>query len=697
MTRRKSGDFVVSDVNQQFSDAVARHQAGENAVAERLYRAVLAEAPNHSPALCNLGTLLVKSDRLDDAAHCYHLALAAEPGYPDAHFNLGNLYRRQEKNREAIDQYAACLKGNPQHVSAGFNLGLSLVGIGDLKAAKQCFGQVVKLEPTFADAWGRLGDVHLRSGESDAAIAAFQKYCDLKPNDDRGLNNLGLALANQGRHNDAIEILQKLIKRMPDYAEAHNTLGVTLEAIGRKDDALFHYDAAVKAKADFADAWSNRGINLLESGRADEAVDSLHKSVELRPNVPAVYSNLLLALNYSSRFTPEQVANEHRKWGDLFAPEPPPPPRPADPSPDRVIKIGYVSADFRQHTVAAFIEALLSKHDRSRFHVTAYPNVGRGDEVTERLKKLADAWRPISGFSDDQMAQMIRTDRIDILVDLGGHTAGNRMLAFARRPAPLQLTLFGYPNTTGIEAFDYRVTDLVSDPPEMTDEWNVERPMRLPGLAWVYNPPQAPAVGPLPSSSKKGFTFGCLNNAATISDDCLTAWSGVLAAVPGSKLVLLAGQSNAGAKRLSDRFTKAGILRDRVELVFRLPRDQYYSAYHGFDLALDPFPYNGGVTTCDALWMGVPVLTVEGNTYASRQGLAVLASLGLPGFIARSPGELADLAKSWSNRRPELAGIRSELRGMMQKSTVCDVAGYVKGFESALIRAWRERLELLVG
>ena len=407
----------------------------------------------------------------------------------------------------------------------------------------------------------------------------------------------------------------------------------------------------------------------------------------------AVHSNLLLAMNYPSRFTPAEVAAEHKKWAAAFAGEPPAPPRPADPNPNRLLKIGYVSADYRTHTVAGFIEVLLSKHDRTKFHVTAYPSVGRGDETTERLKKLADAWRPIMGVSDDQAARMIESDRIDVLVDLGGHTAGNRMLAFARRPAPLQLTLFGYPNTTGLSAIDYRVTDSISDPPEATDRHDAEQHLRLPGLAWVYQPPtNAPAVTPLPSSGKKGFTFGCLNNVAKISDDCLVAWAAVLAAVPGSKLVLLAGQSNAGAKRLADRFKSAGILRDRVELVFRLPRDQYFSAYQSFDLALDPFPYNGGITTCDAMWMGVPVLTVAGNSYASRQGLAVLATLGLPGFIARTPAELAELAKSWSHRRPELAGIRAELRGLMKKSAVCDVAGYVKGFEAEVIKAWKQRM-----
>lgn len=683
----------MPDVNQLFADAVMRHQSGDVAVAEQLYRTVIAAAPNHASAYCNLGTLLGKSGRDDEAAQCFREALVAIPGYPDAHFNLGNLYRRQNKNRDAIEQYTNCLRGNPQNASAGFNLGLAFLNVGDLQSAKRCFLQVVKLEPTFADAWGRLGDVHLRCSESASAITAFQKFCDLRPIDDRGQNNLALALANDGRHGDAIDLLTKLVRIRPEYAEAHNTLGVTFEAIGKKDEALQHYDAAVKAKPEYADAWSNRGINLLESGRADEAIESLQQSVILRPDVPAVHSNLLLAINYSSRYSPSQIAAEHRRWGQRFAANAPPPFLPLDANPDRIVRIGYVSSDFRHHTVAGFIEALLANHDRRRFHVTSYFNGSRPDEMTERLRKMSDSWQVISGYSDDQIAAKIKSDRIDVLIDLNGHTAGNRMQLFARRPAPLQLTMFGYPNTTGVPAIDYRVTDAVSDPTELSTELSAEQLLRLPNLAWVYNPPlKAPAVSPLPSLSTKHFTFGCLNNAAKISDACLTAWSAVMNSVPNSRLVLLAGQSNAGAKRLADRFAKAGIPRERVELVYRLPRDQYFTAYEGLDLALDPFPYNGGVTTCDALWMGVPVLTVEGQSYASRQGMAVLEVLGLPGFVAKKPSDLAGLALSWSNRRPELARIRTGLRNRMQMSPVCDQPGYVKSFETELLKVWNQKL-----
>lgn len=682
------------DVEARFAEAVQRHQAGDTAAAEQLYRSIVEDFPRYSPAWCNLGVLLVRLGRSPDAEMCYREALAAVPGYPDAHFNLGNLYRREGRLHEAAAEYLACLKADTAHVNAGFNLGLTLVGLGDLVNAARCFQDVIKLNPNFPEAYSRLGDTLLRSGQADEAASAFRKYLTQKPDDPRGPNNLALALSSSGRYAEAAEILQKLVRDHPTYADGYNTLAVTCEALGRKDEALRYYDEAVRRKPDFPDAWSNRGINLLEQGQTDEAIACLRKSLELRPQAPAVHSNLLLALNYTSGMTPTEVAAEHRNWGRFFAPIVTPAPTPLDRDPDRMLKIGYVSADFRGHTVAAFIEGLFRHHDRTRFQVTAYSSVLRPDDTTTKLKSLADDWRPIAGLSDDQAVAQIDRDGIDVLVDLGGHTAGNRLPIFARRPAPVQLTLFGYPNTTGLAAMDYRVTDAVSDPAGATEALYTEKLLRLPDLAWVYQPPaDAPDPGPLPGAERRTFTFGCLNNPAKLSDACLAAWSRLLDGLPGSTLVLLAGQSESGAKRLGERFTKAGIAKDRVEMVFRLPRDQYFEAYQLFDFTLDPFPYNGGITTGDSLWMGVPVLTVEGASYVSRQGVAVLTRLGLGDFVAKEPGQLLDIASAWLKRKPELAAIRSGLRAKVAASPLADGKRFVRNWEAAVRTAWVERVK----
>lgn len=684
----------MPDVDQLFAAAATRHQAGDREAAERMYRQLLNQFPRHAPTLCNLGVLLVQAGKPDEAAECYVRALAAVPNHPDAHFNLGNLYRRAGRFPEATAEFRACLAAKPGHTGALFNLGLCLSALEDLPASTACFQELVRIEPRNADGFLRLGDCRLRGGQLTEAITAFRTAVSLKPEDPRTHYNLGLGLANAGQPVPAHESLSHALRLKPDYAEAHNALGLTLEAIGQKDDASFHYQQAVQCRPDFADAWSNLGTNLGEQGRSEESIGCLRHSLAIRPGAAPVHSNLLLQLNYSSQLTPEQVFAEHRAWAERHAgPTPDPFPIPEPHDPNRCLRVGYLSADYRAHTVSGFLELLLTHHDREQVEVFAYANVLRPDEKTEALRPLADHWRPIAGMTDDHVAGQIHDDRIDILVDLGGHTAANRLLVLARRPAPVQATLFGYPNTTGMPAVDFRITDPISEPVSGPVTPATEAPLRLPEMAWIYRPPaQTPTPGPLPSLSQRTFTLGCLNNAAKLSDACLETWIEILRSVPGTRLVLLAGQAQAGAKRLTERVVKAGVLRDRVELLPRLPPEQYFAAHQQFDLYLDPFPYNGGVTSCDALWMGTPVLTVAGSTYVSRQGMGLMTRIGLPQFIAETPHQLIGMVKDWSNRRPELAEIRRGLRDRLTASVICDAPRYLRNLEAAYRRVWQQRL-----
>ena len=690
----------MADIDALFAAAVARHQAGDFAAAESAYREVLRHDSGHAPSWCNLGVLQVRAGQADQAAACYVQALAVSPGYPDAHYNLGNLYRRAARLPEAVAEYRNCLAQRADHSGALFNLGLCLTALDDIPAAIIAFQEVIRLEPSSADAFLRLGDCLMRSGQLSEAIAAFRKATQLTPQDPRAHYNLGLSLANSGASTEAHATLSKALQLRPDYAEAHNALGLTLEISGQKDDALFHYQQAVQFRPDFADAWSNLGTNLGEQGRTEEAIHCLRHSLSIRPGAAAIHSNLLLLLNYSSDCHPDEVIAEHRAWAERHAgPAPLPPPIPAPHDRQRRLRVGYLSADYRHHTVSGFLELLLRHHDRSQVEVFAYASVLRPDATTDRLRSLADQWRPIAGQSDSQAAEQIRADQIDILVDLGGHTAGNRLLVLARRPAPLQMTLFGYPNTTGMDAVDYRITDPWTDPIPQSGNGREsaagipEQSLRLPDVAWIYRPPEsAPLPGPLPSLCQRTFTLGCLNNAAKLSEACLEAWIAILQAVPGTRLVLLAGQAQAGVRRLAERLTSRGIVRDRLEIRTRMPPEEYFAAHQQFDLYLDPFPYNGGVTSCDALWMGVPVLTVAGSNYLSRQGLGLMTHLGMPEFIVNHPGELISRVADWSQRRSELAEIRRGLRARLTSSVICDAPRYFRNLEAAYRRVWQERL-----
>ncbi len=688
-----ANDPVTANLDSAFADAVRHHQSGQLDAAEQSYRAILDQAPAHTPSLCNLGVILTKRGDIDDAIRCYSLALAFRPGFADALFNLGNLHRKRGEETEAVANYRACVQADPNHGSAHYNLGTALAALGRFGDAEASFREVLRIEPKSKECTLRLGDLLLRTGRMDEGIRLFREYAADHPDDPRGAYNLGLAVAGAGNGAEAVELQHRALKLKPDYPEAHNAMALALELLGRKDDALFHYEKAVQAKPDFPDAWSNFAVNLSEQGRCDEAIACLRHSLQFRPDAPAIHSNLLLLLNYSSNVPVDQIRAEHADWGRRFTTPVQPRPVPHAPhDPERRLRIGYLSADFREHTLSDFIGTLFRNHDRERFEVFAYSNVLREDGITATLRGLCDHWRSIRELSDLQASELMIRDRIDILIDLGGHTAGNRLIVFAHRPATVQATLFGYPNSTGLDAMDLRITDAVSDPPGVTDALYSEQCLRLPEVPWVYVPPtDTPAVAPLPGLSKKAFTFGCLNNAAKISDRCLGAWAKLIQSLPGTRLVLLAGQSQSAQKRLSERFMKAGILRDRIQLVTRMARSQYFALYGEIDIALDPFPYNGGVTTCDALGMGVPVLTVAGESYVSRQGVMQMLALGLPEFVAESPEALIPLAKMWMNKRPELSELRRTMRERLLASPLADAPRYVRNLEASLRAEWARR------
>ncbi|HXD86920.1 MAG TPA: tetratricopeptide repeat protein [Urbifossiella sp.] len=666
-----------------FAQAVSRHQSGDAAGAEALYRRVLEASPRHAGALSNLGVILARTNP-QEAVQLYSAAIAANPQQVDSHFNLGNAYRKLNRPQDAVNAYRAALAIAPNNARAYLNLGLAVSDAGDWASAIDYFRRAVAIDPQFPDAYNLLGDALFRTGHLDEAIAAFRDFIVQCPDEARAHHNLGLALASQGDYDGAIPELELAAALKPNYPDAHNSLGVALEAVGRADEAQEHYQKATELRPDYADAWSNLGTSLTEQGRIPEAIAALKKSLEIRPE-PRTGDNLLLAYCYASELSPAELRDEHVAWAAQYTDSLAPAEPPRFKNETGRLKIGYVSGDFRTHTAAGLIELLLAHHDRDRVHVTCYPNAARSDEATERMRRLADAWRPICRLSDATASEMIRADEIDVLIDLSGHTAGNRLSLFARQPAPMQATLFGYPATTGVKSIGYRITDAYADPPGETESLCVEKLLRLPEIAWVYRPPEGvPTPNALPASSRRSFTFGCLNNPAKLSQACLEAWAKVLRAVPRSRLVLLIGRSTATARIITDRFTELGVASDRLELVYRLPTLDYFEAHQPIDLALDPFPFNGGVTTCDALWMGVPVLTVAGSDYRSRQGVSLLNNVGLPEFVADTPEKLVELAAIWSEQREGLADLRSSLREMMEASPVTQAEAYVRNLEAAL-------------
>ncbi len=664
-----------------FRQGVAAQHSGDVAAAEACYRQLIEVFPQHSQCLTNLAAIVAGRGQVAEAEHLYLAAVRATPDFIEAHFKLGNLYRHSRRFREAIAAYQEVLRRAPDTPAALVNLGLAMGEEGNWPGAAECFTHTAAIAPDTPDVFDLLGYALARCGQQQEAIAALRQSVVKSPDSPRAHLNLGLYLAGSNAQEEAIAFLRRALELKPNYPEAHNMLGVTFDGLGRTDEAQFEYREALLGRPEFVEAHVNLGLNLGEQGRVDEAADVLRRALELRPD-PVTGSMLLADLLYSADSSAEELRDQHIQWAAQYSGSL----TPAELSPRRPatepLRIGYVFGDFRSPTARAFLEQVLRHHDRAHVHASAYSNAIRAGELN-RLRELADSWHELSHLSDEQFAAAIHADNLDILVDLSGHTSGNRLLVFARKPAPMQVSLFGYPATTGLSAIDFHVTDATTDPPG-AESFFVERLLRLPDVSWVYTPPEdSPLPGRLPSADGRCFTFGCLNHPGKLSEPCLDTWSDILNAVPESRLMLRVSQSASAANGMREWFSNRGISTDRLEIVCRMPAADYLSAYQSLDLALDPFPYNGAATTCDALWMGVPVLTVAGRDTRGRQGASILNAVGLPEFVADSPDHLVSLAVSWAEQRDALTDLRAILREMVAHSPLTDAASYVRHLEAA--------------
>jgi predicted O-linked N-acetylglucosamine transferase (SPINDLY family) len=531
-------------------------------------------------------------------------------------------------------------------------------------------------------------------GRMDQAIAHYEHSLSLRE-DVAARNNLGNALAALGRMDQAATHYERVLSLRPEHVSAQNNLGLILLQRGRLTEAFAHFEKAIALQPDFAQAHNNLGLAWQTQGRVDEALAHYQRALMLRPDYVEAHSNMLLSLNYLSSIDPVAVFAAHldfaRRWEAPLAPLIQPPSN--DRSPERRLKLGYVSSDFRQHSVAHFIEPVLKSHDHDRFEIFCYSNHSQEDEVTARLKTQTDHWRQIAGIADDVVARQIRTDQIDILVDLNGHTANNRLLVFARKPAPVQVTWLGYPNTTGLSAMDYRLTDGYADPVGMTEHLHSEKLVRLPESFSCYQPPQdAPPVSELPAREKGYITFGSFNHQAKLSPDVMTVWAKLLNTIPGSRLVLKNPSLGEAAIQdaVREAFTALGIAPERLELLGLDPsRAVHLARYQHIDIGLDPFPYNGATTTCEALWMGVPVVTLAGRTHAGRVGASQMSNLGLTELICHAPDEYVATAVRLASDLERLGRLRQELRPGMTASPMVAAQRFTRNLEDAYRAMWR--------
>ncbi|MEI8259777.1 MAG: tetratricopeptide repeat protein, partial [Deltaproteobacteria bacterium] len=489
---------------------------------------------------------------------------------------------------------------------------------------------------------------------------------------------------------------EQAVKVEPRRVEAHTILGSAYLSLGRCTEACECFETALALRPGDAPTLGNLARALRTMGRTGEAVARFRESLAAEPH-PGTHSNLLYTLQFDEETTPEEVYAEHRRWNTQWA-EPlraTVTPVARDVVPGHRLRIGYLSADLKGHAVACFFEPVLEAHDRSAFEVFCYADVRGPDATTERLRAKSEHWVPVTGLSDDALADRIRHDGIDLLFDLAGHTGQHRLAVFARRPAPVQLTWIGYPNTTGLDAMDHRITDAIADPPGASDSLHCERLLRLPETFSCYRPPDdAPVVAPLPARAAGFVTFGCFNNPAKLGGSTLRAWGTLLGRVAGSRLHLRgrAYEDAATVSRVRELFAVTGVDPMRVDFDPReLSVRDHLKAYARVDVALDPFPYNGTTTTCEALWMGVPVLTIAGASHAGRVGASLLTHVGLPEWIAPEAGLLAGCGAALVADLTALESLRAGLRARVRVSPLCDAPRFVRHLEQALLTVWRER------
>jgi predicted O-linked N-acetylglucosamine transferase (SPINDLY family)/predicted SAM-dependent methyltransferase len=544
-----------------------------------------------------------------------------------------------------------------------------------------------------ADALYQQGLSAERAQRTEQAATLYRAAAAGKPEEAEYHYALAAMLKRLGRIEEAVAAYRAGLARKPEHARMRVDLGLALMGMGRLEEAQADLEQARALAPDLAEAHHNLGVLYHQLGRLDLAIAEISLALQLAPDHAGIHSHLLFILNYSSRHRADEVYAEHRRFGARHV-QPVAAPN-ADPAWPRRLRVGYVSPDFRSHVVTSFMLPVFAKHDRGRFEVYGYYSYPEADAITAAMRELADNWLDCANYSDAELAEQIRADRIDILVDLAGHTVHHRLKTFALRPAPLQLTYLGYPNTTGLSAIDYRITDAVADPPGEADRLNVERLARLPRTFLCYRPgPDLHEPGPPPSAAAGFVTFGCFNNFQKLSDPFFDAAARVLQAVPNSRLLLKAkplGMPSV-AQRVRERFAGAGIAASRLDLLgWEASPEGHLAVYRKVDIALDSFPYNGTTTTCEALWMGVPVVTLQGDRHASRVGVSLLGTVGLGELVAQDVDGYVRTAAQLAGDAPRLAALRAGMRERMNASPLRDEAGFVRELEACYLKLWEEK------
>jgi predicted O-linked N-acetylglucosamine transferase (SPINDLY family) len=641
------------NVGEEFAQAVQLHLAGRLDEAAAGYRRVLTVHPRHAESLCNLAGAMLGLGDPNTALQICAQALKVDPHLPDTYCTLSNVLNALNRPSEAL---AVCQKGltlAPQETKLFNNMGHALNSLGRL----------------------------------DESLAAYRRALEIQPNFAIALSNAGAVLARLGRLEEAVDNLRRCLKLSPNHVAAAANLAVALSDLARPDEALAAARHTLSLDPRNAAAYNTIGNSLRDAARAEEAISAYRTAAKLNPSDPGIGSNVIYAMEFQPGATDADLLGEQRLWNDVHAA----PlrsewkPHVNDRSGARRLKIGYVSPTFFSHAESFFTVPLIEHHDRAQFEVHCYAVVLNSDSVTQRVRTSVDHWHDCRPYRDDRLAEKVRADQIDILVDLSMHMGKHHLLMFARKPAPVQFTWLAYPGGTGLDAMDFRITDPYLDPPDLPLNGYTEQSIRLDDLWCCYDP--LSDASPAAPRENAPIRFGSLNNPCKINDPLVQLWAKLLATIPEST-ILVQITSEEHRNRVRSIFQSAGVAPNRIKFAGRVPRPEYLRLYDRIDICLDPLPYNGITTSCDAVWMGVPVVTLTGQTAAGRAGAGILAAVGLHDLVTTTPDQFLQTAATLASDRPRLNELRKTLRQTTTKSVLMNASAFARKIESAYRQAW---------
>ncbi|WCJ34262.1 Tetratricopeptide repeat (TPR)-like superfamily protein [Euphorbia peplus] len=659
--------------------------------------------PHYAPAYYNLGVVYSEMMQYDTALSCYEKAAFERPMYAEAYCNMGVIYKNRGDLDSAILCYERCLAVSPNFEIAKNNMAIALTDLGtkvklegDINQGIANYKKALYYNWHYADAMYNLGVAYGEMLKFDNAIVFYELAFHFNPHCAEACNNLGVIYKDRDNLDKAVECYQMALSIKPNFSQSLNNLGVVYTVQGKMDAAASMIEKAIMANPTYAEAYNNLGVLYRDAGNIAMAINAYEQCLKIDPDSRNAGQNRLLALNYINEGHDDKLYEAHRDWGRRFMrlfPQYTSWDNPKDP--DRPLVIGYVSPDYFTHSVSYFVEAPLVHHDSTKYKVVVYSAVVKADAKTNRFKekvlKKGGIWKDIYGIDEKKVANMVREDNVDILVELTGHTANNKLGMMACRPAPLQVTWIGYPNTTGLPTIDYRITDSLADPPDSKQK-HVEELVRLPECFLCYTPsPEAGAVCPTPALANGFVTFGSFNNLAKITPKVLQVWARILCAVPNSRLVVKCKPfcSDNVRQRFLTLLEELGLESLRVDLLpLILLNHDHMQAYSLMDISLDTFPYAGTTTTCESLYMGVPCVTMAGAVHAHNVGVSLLSKVGLGHLIAKNEDEYVQLALQLATDVTALSNLRMSLRDLMAESPVCDGSKFTLGLESAYRNMW---------